>query len=355
MEGSTKISIIIPVYNGEPYIKRCFDILNKQNFDEPWEIIIVDDASTDKSKEVIKKYRFPNLRLYSLPTNSGQSVARNLGITKALGEYIFFQDIDDLISVKSLKTLYKTAKDLGVFDAFFSFRSSFRSKLFKFFVSSNNKYQFNKNQYQNRHQVEKYNDFVNSCQNTNFPAGRITIHRNDLVINDGFKLTLGINPGASYGSSKRWYPEEFVKVATKLSSQYNIVIFGGTEEIDIANDIEQLLNKKGVDNYQNLAGRTTVSELIENISQLDLFITGDSGPMHVAAAFQVPTLAIFGPTKDEETGQWMNERSAIVKTDLNCQPCMKRTCPLKHHNCMKLIKSEDVIQAINNLNTKNLQ
>ena len=251
--------------------------------------------------------------------------------------------------------LYKTAKDLGVFDAFFSFRSSFRSKLFKFFVSSNNKYQFNKNQYQNRHQVEKYNDFVNSCQNTNFPAGRITIHRNDLVINDGFKLTLGINPGASYGSSKRWYPEEFVKVATKLSSQYNIVIFGGTEEIDIANDIEQLLIKKGVDNYQNLAGRTTVSELIENISQLDLFITGDSGPMHVAAAFQVPTLAIFGPTKDEETGQWMNERSAIVKTDLNCQPCMKRTCPLKHHNCMKLIKSEDVIQAINNLNTKNLQ
>ena len=135
----------------------------------------------------------------------------------------------------------------------------------------------------------------------------------------------------------------------------SVVIFGGSDEIDIANDIEKLLIKKGVDNYQNLAGRTTVSELIENISQLDLFITGDSGPMHVAAGFQVPTIAIFGPTKDKETGQWMNERSAIVKTDLNCQPCMKRTCPLKHHNCMKLIKSEDVIQAINNLNTKNLQ
>ena len=110
MEGSIKISLIIPVYNGEPYIKRCFDILIKQNFDEPWEIIIVDDASTDKSKEIIKQYKLPNLKLYSLPTNSGQSVARNFGITKALGEYIFFQDIDDLISVKSLKTLYATAK-----------------------------------------------------------------------------------------------------------------------------------------------------------------------------------------------------------------------------------------------------
>jgi glycosyltransferase involved in cell wall biosynthesis len=111
VKDSIKISVIIPIYNGEPYIKRCFDILNKQNFYEPWEIIIVDDASTDKSKELIKKYRLPNLKLYSLPTNSGQSVARNLGLTKASGEYIFFQDIDDLISVKSLKTLYKSAKE----------------------------------------------------------------------------------------------------------------------------------------------------------------------------------------------------------------------------------------------------
>ena len=160
---------------------------------------------------------------------------------------------------------------------------------------------------------------------------------------------IGINPGASYGSAKRWYPGEFAKVASELSSQYDIVIFGGPGERDIALDIEKMLIKKDINNYKNLAGSTTISELINHISKLDLFITGDSGPMHLAAAFQVPTVAIFGPTKDNETSQWMNDKSAIVKQDLDCQPCMKRTCPLVHHNCMKLITSEIVLKSINRL------
>ena len=95
-----------------------------------------------------------------------------------------------------------------------------------------------------------------------------------------------------------------------------------------------------------MAGKTTIPELINHISNLDLFITGDSGPMHVAAAFQVPTVAIFGPTKDDETSQWMNEKSLIVKKSLECQPCMERTCPLQHHNCMKLITYLEVLKII---------
>ena len=110
MENPIKISVIIPVYNGEPYIKKCLDILMKQDFDEPYEIIIVDDASTDKSKEIIKKFKLQNLKLYLLSSNSGPATARNLGLRKALGEYIYFQDVDDIISIKSLKTLYTTAK-----------------------------------------------------------------------------------------------------------------------------------------------------------------------------------------------------------------------------------------------------
>ena len=93
-----------------------------------------------------------------------------------------------------------------------------------------------------------------------------------------------------------------------------------------------------------------IKELITQISKLDLFITGDSGPMHLAAAFQVPTVTIFGPTKDKETSQWMNENSLIVKKNLECQPCMKRSCPLKHHNCMKLVEASDVLAAIKKFN-----
>ena len=109
--------------------------------------------------------------------------------------------------------------------------------------------------------------------------------------------------------------------------------------------------EKGVDNYQNLASNTTIPELIRHISRLDLFITGDSGPMHVAAAFEVPTVAIFGPTKDDETSQWMNEKSSILKKNIDCQPCMKRTCPLGHHDCMNLIKAADVLQSIKSLSS----
>jgi heptosyltransferase II len=64
----------------------------------------------------------------------------------------------------------------------------------------------------------------------------------------------------------------------------------------------------------------------------------------------VPTVVIFGPTRDNETSQWMNDKGIIMKKDLDCQPCMKRTCPLQHHNCMKLIKANDVLVAVNSIN-----
>jgi heptosyltransferase-2 len=117
------------------------------------------------------------------------------------------------------------------FDAFFSFRGSTRSRFLKFLISAKNKYQFDKNTYQNRHQVEKYNDFVNDSLNTNFSAGKLapsTINHQPST-----NKTVGLNPGTSYGSAKRWYPQEFAKVASELSNQYDIVIFGGPGEVDI--------------------------------------------------------------------------------------------------------------------------
>jgi heptosyltransferase-2 len=258
--------------------------------------------------------------------------------------------IKTVVLDKKYSVLYNTAKNLGDFDVFFSFRGSIRSKFLKFFISAKNKHQFDKNKYINCHQVKKYNDFVNDSLSINSNPGKLKLYKQNQSSEVVQKPTLGINPGASYGSAKRWYPEEFAKVAEELSGQYDIVIFGGPGEKDIAMDIEKSLLEKGIDNCQNLAGNTSIPELIDRISKLDLFITGDSGPMHVAAAFQVPTVAIFGPTKDDETSQWMNEKSIIVKEDLDCQPCMKRTCPLQHHNCMNLIKAVNVLSAVKTFN-----
>ncbi|MCX6076332.1 MAG: lipopolysaccharide heptosyltransferase II [Campylobacterales bacterium] len=154
--------------------------------------------------------------------------------------------------------------------------------------------------------------------------------------------TLGINAGATYGSAKRWYPERFAAVAKEFSDKFDIIIFGGPNEVEVANEIEQNL---GIP-CTNLAGKTNIQELCANIGGCSLFITNDSGPMHVAAAYKVPTVAIFGPTKHTETSQWMNGKSRIVRHEMECSPCMKRECPLGHHDCMRGITASEVIIAV---------
>tara|TARA_B110000008_G_scaffold275037_1_gene311788 strand:- start:459 stop:1385 length:927 start_codon:yes stop_codon:yes gene_type:complete len=257
--------------------------------------------------------------------------------------------INTYVLEKNYHKLFKTSRELGEFDFFISFRSSLRSKFMKFCISSKFKYQFDKKKFKEGHQVEKYNQFINTIFNIKSNPARLILHSKVQNKDPNVKL-LGINPGASYGSAKRWYPEKFSEVARELSSSYDIVIFGGIGERQIASDIEKNLIKDGITNYKNLSNKTSISELASQIKGLDLFITGDSGPMHLAAAFQIPTVAIFGPTKDSETSQWLNEKSMIVKKNLECQPCMKRSCPLKHHNCMKLVEASDLITAINHLN-----
>jgi heptosyltransferase II len=130
------------------------------------------------------------------------------------------------------------------------------------------------------------------------------------------------------------------------------MIFGGADELEFAEEIEGHLKKNNISNYLNLAGKTSISELSNYISNLDIFITGDSGPMHIAASLDIPTIALFGPTNPIETSQWKNPHSVTIKKDLECQPCMKRTCPLKHHNCMKLIEAREVIDSISEVSQR---
>jgi heptosyltransferase II len=257
--------------------------------------------------------------------------------------------VNTFILDKTYKELYFALKNLGNFDVFFSFRSSLRTKIMKAFISADAKFQFNKNIYSKGHQVQRYNNFVIKCLKIKSQPGPLILHPCKQPTN-GLNKIVGINPGASYGSAKRWYPEKFATVAGALSKKYDIIIFGGENEKEIANEIEKNLIKMGIKNYQNLAAKTSIPELISIISTLDLFITGDSGPMHIAATFKVSTVAIFGPTKSEETSQWSNQKCIVVKKDLECQPCMKRSCPLNHHNCMKKIDPSEVLEAIETLN-----
>ncbi|PUE65649.1 glycosyltransferase family 9 protein [Arcobacter lacus] len=244
------------------------------------------------------------------------------------------------------KNLISLAKSIGKVDLAISFRRSISSKFMMFFIKAKKKFNYRRLTKKEIHLCIRYNDFINKVLNLQNEVGDLKLYFKPF--NYG-KPTLGINPGATYGSAKRWYPEEFAKIAIEMSKKYDIVIFGGPAETNIAKDIENELVSKGITNYQNLAGKTTIPELIERIAGLDLFITNDSGPMHIAAAYKVKTIAIFGPTKFTETNQWNNPNGEIVTKNLDCAPCMKRVCPLKHHKCMKNITAADVLKVCENL------
>ena len=248
-----------------------------------------------------------------------------------------------------LFNVYHLAKELGPHDLAISFRSHFYSNLLLFLTGSKKQQLFKKTTHyslpttHSLHQVEKYNAFINAVTGRTDSPGPLRLDWPKKMYD---RPTLGINPGATYGSAKRWYPDKFAVVAAALADRFDIVVFGGPGETDIAGDIEKMVREKGVRNVINLAGKTTIPQLCSAVGGLDLFITGDSGPMHVAAAYKVPTVAIFGPTRHLETSQWMNPKSVIIHHEMECAPCMKRTCPLKHHECMKGIEAREVVEAV---------
>jgi len=103
------ISIIIPFYNAESHIKTCLNAFLKQDFNKKFEIILINDGSTDNSINLIKEYNIADLQLHSLDKNSGPGAARNFGLKKAKGDYIYFHDIDDTVDSTILTTLYDSA------------------------------------------------------------------------------------------------------------------------------------------------------------------------------------------------------------------------------------------------------
>ncbi len=154
-----------------------------------------------------------------------------------------------------------------------------------------------------------------------------------------------INPGAAYGSAKRWYPERFAAVADFLASEYGMtpVLIGGPGEVEVGNDIAAIMQSPVL----NFVGKTSVRQMMALIDSASLMVTNDSGPMHVAAAFKVPIVAVFGPTSHTTTSPF-TEYFRIVRHDVGCSPCMLRECPTDHR-CMDSVTVDDVIEAAKSL------
>ncbi len=154
---------------------------------------------------------------------------------------------------------------------------------------------------------------------------------------------IGLSPGATFGPAKRWFPERFAELGYELQKRYRakIIIFGSPAEKEIAGSIKGRMVSAPLD----LAGRINLRELAALISRCHLFITNDTGTMHIAAAVQTPLIAVFGSTDPVRTGPW-GSRSIVLRKEVPCSPCLKKECKRRDYLCLKKITVEDVLRAV---------
>ena len=171
---------------------------------------------------------------------------------------------------------------------------------------------------------------------------------------DSSDLVIGINPGSTYGSAKRWLSDRFAEVGKRLvrrleqteGAHVAVAILGAKGEESLGKDIAAQLGGRSV----VLSGATTIRELMAVVKRCRLLITNDTGPMHIAAACGVPVVAVFGPTDWRTTAPYGQERS-IVREAVDCAPCLLRECPIDHR-CMTRIPVDRVYEtAVRQLNS----
>ena len=148
---------------------------------------------------------------------------------------------------------------------------------------------------------------------------------------------IGVSPGAAYGSAKRWLPERFAEAAARLAEGASIAIFGSAAERSMCAQVSAACAG------HNFAGTTTLREFIDMTAACQLFLTNDSGAMHIAAGLGVPSITIFGPTDETATGP-SGSNARIVRELVECAPCKLRECPIDHR-CMTRVTVESVLET----------
>jgi heptosyltransferase-2 len=159
------------------------------------------------------------------------------------------------------------------------------------------------------------------------------------------KPVFGAAPGASYGPSKRWPAERFASVLKGLTDEYGgaALVFGGPEDKEACAGVKEAL-PSAID----LSGKIPLREAVALMSCARAFITNDSGPMHIAAALGVPTVAVFGSTEDSLTGP-VGSKAASIREKTECSPCFKRECAFGHYECLTRVDAEKILAKVKEL------
>jgi heptosyltransferase II len=159
-----------------------------------------------------------------------------------------------------------------------------------------------------------------------------------------FDRVTGVSPGAAFGTAKRWLPERFAEAVAQIGNP--AALFGSKDERALCENIAEDLRHRGVP-VHNFAGETTLSQYIELAAACDVYLTNDSGSMHIASAFNVPTVAVFGATDHIGTGP-TGELARVVREQVECSPCLLRECPIDHR-CMKAVTADRVVREAREL------
>ena len=151
---------------------------------------------------------------------------------------------------------------------------------------------------------------------------------------------IGISPGAAYGNAKRWLPERFAAVGARVGLERGatVLVFGSAAECALCAQVAG-----GIPGARNLAGETTLREFIDLAAACSLFLTNDSGAMHIAGALGVPVATVFGATDDTTTGP-TGRRVLVIREHAECSPCLLRECPIDHR-CMTRVTAERVAEG----------
>ena len=152
---------------------------------------------------------------------------------------------------------------------------------------------------------------------------------------------IGISPGAAYGDAKRWLPERFAESGRQMAGALgsSVLLFGAAAERALCETVAEPLRHAGIA-ARNLAGETSLCEFIDLAAACRLFLTNDSGAMHVSSALGIPTVAVFGATDDSTTGP-AGPQARVVREHAECSPCLLRQCPIDHR-CMTRVTAARV-------------